>query len=855
MNSLIKIWHENKVKIITVFSILLVILALINLFFIFEVTAQSNDECIWQPKKSSSNPNFVDLKFRLIKENGVTWNAGIRDGDLLLAIDGVKATNLQLMSFTLDKVRSGDYATYLVSRNERIFETRVLVKKLINIQGFGFWLLAFIWLLVGYVAVLAKPEGRTQTAFYIIGALLILFTSNNFLYRGNGADNPILTSRILLIGVFSAYTIGACFLPFTIFKFFSLFPKPFVFTEKNWFKIWLNIIPIILTVLSLIAVVVGFINRAGDSYFNRYFTIMVSLAVLGFVAGLILLIINYRRLVEKREKVAIRIILITYAIGVASLIYNFFIVGQITASFFNDPFYFTPIILIALLPVAFGYSIFRYSLLDMREVLKVTILYGSASLTLAAIYFILIYVVGQGISSAFNEEYRGILAGVVFVIFAVGFQSTKNRFQYLITQKFYPEQFAFQEMLVKYSSDVSSIVGLDNIVEWTRNAFVNSLRLEHFGIMISTSKGDGFRLISSHGFTNTECCIDDEWCKVNEFVIKQLLSERINVIENQDFVQVFGEESKKLEEENIYTVIPLVIKSKVIGLLLFGLKKSGTKFAGRDLELLVSAANQTAVTFENARLYKSEIEKQYLERDLDNARKVQESLLPKSIPSIKGLCISGRMIPAQHVGGDYYDVIKVNEDEVFAVVGDVSGKGLSAALYMSKLQTMIRLYCTDGKSPKEILVEVNKRISAEMDRNHFVTVGLALFNLKTHSVILCRAGHLPFILLRDSKVEIIQPSGIGIGLDRKEVFPPSLIEEEISLQKDDVLLLLSDGVTESMNTNTDMYGMERLTKLLLDNSNLDCEDLQSRIIKDVNDFSNGVPQHDDLTLLLIKYLT
>lgn len=854
MNNLIKIWRENKLKLITVFSVLLVIFAFINLFFIFEVTAQSNDECIWQPKKSISIPKFIDLEFRLVKENGVTWNAGIRDGDMLLAIDGVKARTLQLMSFTLDKVQSGDYATYTVSRNGKIFETKVLVKKLINIQGLAFWLLSFFWLLVGYVAVLAKPEGRTQTIFYFIGVLLVLFTTNNFFYRGNGADNPILTSPIIVVGLFSIFSIGTSFLPFTIFKFFSLFPKPFAFTEKNWFKIWFNIVPVIITAISLMAVLYGFINRFGDFYFARFFIVMVLFNSLGFICGLILLGINYRRLSEKSEKRAILVILITYKVGVVALIYTYFIVGQITASFFNDPLYFTPIILIALLPVAFGYSIFRYSLLDMREVLKVTILYGSASLTLAAIYFFLIYVVGQGISSAFSEEYRGILAGVVFVIFAVGFQSTKNRFQNIITQKFYPEQFAFQEMLVKYSSDVSSIVGFENIVEWTKNAFVSSLRLQHFGIMISTPKGDGFQLISSHGLRNSDCCVQDEWCKVNELVIKQLLAQRFTAIERHEFQSIFGEEAQKLEDENIYTVVPLVIKSKVIGLLLFGLKKSGTQFAGKDLELLVSAANQAAVTFENARLYQTEIEKQHLERDLDNARKVQESLLPKSIPSIKDLCISGKMIPAQHVGGDYFDVIKVNDDEIFAIVGDVSGKGLSAALYMSKLQTMIRLYCIEGRSPKEILTEVNKRISVEMDRNHFVTVGLALFNLKNHSVKLCRAGHLPFLFIHDSKVQIIQPSGIGIGLDRKEAFQPSLIEEEIQLSKDDILILLSDGVTEAMNKKNEMYGMERLINLLHSSSHLDCISLQDKILNDLQLFTENRPQHDDITLLVIKYL-
>ena len=197
-----------------------------------------------------------------------------------------------------------------------------------------------------------------------------------------------------------------------------------------------------------------------------------------------------------------------------------------------------------------------------------------------------------------------------------------------------------------------------------------------------------------------------------------------------DFKAVLPDEkAERLISEGVYTIIPMLVKTKIVGLLLFGLKHSGSHFAGKDLELLWAAANQAAISIENARLYKSEVEKQKIERDLDLARKIQQGLLPQCLPDIGGLDICGEMIPAMQVGGDYYDLIQISDSKLFVVVGDVSGKGLSASLYMTKLQTMIKLSCSEDKSPKEILIDINKRIYTEMDKSWFVTITLALFDL------------------------------------------------------------------------------------------------------------------------------
>ena len=823
---------------------------LVNFFFIFEITAQSNDECLWVMKNVS--PDSTAIEFQFVKENGVTWNAGVRDGDHLLAIDGVKTYNTLIASRLLDKVQAGDYATYKVKHNGKTFETKILVKKLINFGGLAFALLSFLWLIVGFVVVMAKPFGATQRLFYKIGIVSILYAIANLLYRGQGAINPIFENRILLIIVDTLWTLGGSFLGFMLIRFFCIFPNENKLIKKKWFNRFLFISPFVVLGTAEVLKILYVYNNPASPIQNIIANSIGIILGLSFIAGLAFLFLNYIKLNNKRERNSIFVILVAYFIGVLALIYTSTLASAIAGLIFNNPAYFTPVILIALLPIAFGYSIFRYSLMDVSEVVKNTIVYGVATIALAALYFLLIYVIGQKISSAIGTEYQGIIFGAVFVIFAVVFQSTKDKFQDFLTEKFYPEQFSFQKGLLEFNGKIASVVGKENIFDAIQKLFVHVLQIEVFGLLLKNEK-DIFELVRSKGITNSKLHIHNDDSVIENYCLECMIVGKKQVIEHQDFEKVLGPSAKKFLAENVYTIIPLFIKSKIIGMLLIGLKKSGSNFVGKDLDLLISASLQTAISIENARLYESEAEKQKMERDLENARRIQETLLPKILPQVKSLDISGKMIPAMHVGGDYFDLIKISDSKLFVVVGDVSGKGLSASFYMSKLQTMIRLYCTDGKSPREVLVEVNRRISESIEKNWFITVTLGLFDVEKKTLTVCRAGHTSIIRVRNGKLEFFQPSGIGVGLDRGEVFDNSLEEAIYQLQNNDLFFFYSDGVTELMNENDELFGKDRLENFLIKNIFENCREIETGLIKNLSDFRGKTPQYDDITTLLVRY--
>lgn len=835
---------KYRTNLITIFSILLIGIAVINIYYSVAVNVRSNDECIWEPIKDSTA-----IYFRLVKVGGVTWNAGIRDGDQLVEIAGIPVENVFQAQSILDKFEYGDYAEYKYLRDGKLYTTKVFIKKLVQFGSLAGALTALFWMLIGFIVLSAKPDGRVHRYFYFI-AVLAVFTSFNVhlpIYGDyfNYFQRTGFTGLIILF----FFLAGVSYSPFLLNYFFWNFPAQFFFARKSWVRKTMIIIPsIVLLLMTILFILIYFrLIHERSFLFFEYFYYFISLAN---VAAFIALIVQYRNIESKEKRKPILLMLVAMAFGFAVTIYVARIAPAISDTLFNSPEYYMPIILIAVVPLVFAYAIFKYQLMDVSVVVKNTIIYGTATATVAVIYFFVIYVAGRSISSFLGVENQGIIAGVFFIIFAFVFQSTKDKFQDFLTKRFYPEQFAHQKVLVDLSNELSTAVGLDNIIKLLKNSFVDALKIKTFGVMIRDKNGT-LVLVDSVGMSNEKCVIMET--RIAQFLKEKFLITKYPSIEQADFKVVFpNAKAERLISEGVYTIIPMMVKSKIVGLLLFGLKHSGSHFAGKDLELLWAAANQAAISIENARLYKSEVEKQKIERDLDLARKIQQGLLPQCIPDMNGLDLCGEMIPAMQVGGDYFDLIQISDSKLFVVVGDVSGKGLSASLYMTKLQTMIKLNCTENKSPKEILIDVNRRIYQEMEKNWFVTITLALFDTEKRILKFCRAGHMPVLQATNDTVQAYRTQGLGVGIERGIVFEKSLVEEEVKLSPGQIYAFFTDGVTEAMNEQNELFGDENLNVILKNKSKARSSDIVNEIWSSVKTFRGEAEVNDDMTMVVVK---
>jgi serine phosphatase RsbU (regulator of sigma subunit) len=839
--SLINIYKKLRLKIILLFSFLVFFVGLMGLYYVTAVTPMSNDECIWKPVNAAGKPV---LMFERVKPGGVTWNAGIRNGDFLIAINDKPVTIDKEAQIILNKLKAGSYATYTIKRENVTCNVSIYIKKLIDFGDLGFALLSFIWFIIGFIVITAKPDGDVQRLFYKTGASFILARSVAILsYQVTYNFNP---QYLVFYKIFGMMTFGiACFMPFYFLKFFMVFPRKIKIVNYKRFDLIFYSLPALLFLVEV------FLQRTNPNI-NFLIFLIQKLFYTSALLSFLFLLYNYFRIKNREERKPVFIIIIGYALGISALLYTSLIAPQIADTFYNTPEYFMPIIIVILLPIAFGYSIFKYQLMDVSVVIKNGIIYGAATVTLAGIYFGLIYVLGQSVSMVISPEYQSLIAGLVFIFFSMAFQSTKDKVQDLITKQFYPEQFAYQRMLIKFSNEVSGVVGLEKILSSMQNTFVDSLRLKKFAALLKNESNGMFELKRCHGLENCVISINSRNSNIESYLKKKSISINNVIIEQSDFGYVFPEENALLIEQQIFTIVPLVIKSKVIGLLLFGLKYSGSQFAGKDVELLCSAANQSAIAIENARLYDLENQKLKIEIDLDYARKIQRGLLPHCIPDFDELDICGEMIPAMQVGGDYYDLIKVSPDKLFVIVGDVSGKGLSASLYMAKLQTMLQLTCNATSSPKELLVELNRRLFEALEKNWFITMSVALFDLNARKVRFCRAGHVPIIKIGKSESEIFQPKGIGVGLEKGRIFEKSLAEIEIKLEQGDIWAFVSDGVTEAMDERQNLFGMQNLINTLEKYRALPTPLIMGSLVDELGEYRGKAEQNDDITGVIVK---
>jgi sigma-B regulation protein RsbU (phosphoserine phosphatase) len=283
-----------------------------------------------------------------------------------------------------------------------------------------------------------------------------------------------------------------------------------------------------------------------------------------------------------------------------------------------------------------------------------------------------------------------------------------------------------------------------------------------------------------------------------------------------------------------------------------------TIMSNDQLGELAGSFNQMIGSIEN--LLQTAAEKKRLEEELRIARQIQMSLLPRGPLDMPGLAVTALCVPAREVGGDYYDFFPLAPDRLGVLIADVSGKGTSAALYMAELKGLVLSLSQIYQSPRQLLLEVNRIISENLDSRSFITMTYAVLDLAAATMTYARAGHTPLIHLRSqetagSRVQVLVPNGMVLGLripGAEEKFAELLEEDRIELATDDVIVLYTDGITEAMNADSDLFGDSRLSLIVEEHGHLDSGELRERILREIEAFVGAAHQHDDMTMILMK---
>lgn len=295
--------------------------------------------------------------------------------------------------------------------------------------------------------------------------------------------------------------------------------------------------------------------------------------------------------------------------------------------------------------------------------------------------------------------------------------------------------------------------------------------------------------------------------------------------------------------------VPLMIKSELKGVLTVYNKKDGAQFTDGDQRLLAIIAAQSGQVIENARLNEREKQLLTMQEELRLAARIQTELLPKSAPEISGYDIAGKSIPAQSVGGDYFDFIPVDEHRLALCLGDVSGKGLPASLLMSNVQATLRSHALMGLTARECTIRSNRLLYQSTSAEKFVTLFYAVLDLRDHRLLYANSGHEhPMVFSEEGTVLRLSTGGIMLGMI--EDFP--FQDDNVPLKPGDIMVVFSDGVTEAMNGNQVQFGDVRLQEVIRSHKTESASALLDTIVDAVKSHVGGAPQMDDITLMVIK---
>jgi len=253
-------------------------------------------------------------------------------------------------------------------------------------------------------------------------------------------------------------------------------------------------------------------------------------------------------------------------------------------------------------------------------------------------------------------------------------------------------------------------------------------------------------------------------------------------------------------------------------------------------------------------LLRESAEKERMEEELRIARQIQMSLLPQGSVAMSGLRMAALCLPAAEVGGDYYDLLPLSDTRLGVVMADVSGKGTSAALYMAELKGLVLSLSRICDSPGTLLKQANRILAANLDSRSFITMTYAIVDTAARTMRFARAGHNPLIHLEGASglTRVLTPQGLGLGIDAGDRFDDILEEAEVPLVPGDLFLFFTDGLSEAMNTSSELFGEQRLRDLLEAAPGLDSEPMKDRILAAVRAFAEGTAQHDDMTMVVLR---
>lgn len=403
-----------------------------------------------------------------------------------------------------------------------------------------------------------------------------------------------------------------------------------------------------------------------------------------------------------------------------------------------------------------------------------------------------------------------------------------------------------RETLLEVEKSLSSSLDLDEVLKLILDSLLKVVKYDATAIFLIDKKKQEIEYIKARGFD--PALEPDLQLKIGQGLAgwaaqtqKSLIVP--NVREDPRYIEA------RVETES-GMVVPIVTNERIIGV--FSIESNELNaYDQDDLELLDAFASLAAISIERARQHKEILEKRKLEEEISIARRIQKTFLPNRNPQMPGFDISGINIPSEKVGGDYYDFIPIIENQVGIAIGDVSGKGIPAALIMASFRASLIAEIRNNYAIRSIMFKVNNLLFESTESDIYVTAVYGVLDTKNNIFTFTNGGHnAPIFRHVDGRMEYLLEGGVALG-----TFENSKYEERpLGLNPGDIIVFYTDGVTEAKNEKEEEFGTKRLKQVINDSCYLSAPEIQNNIYQAVKDFTGNLPQADDLTMIVIKVL-
>jgi serine phosphatase RsbU (regulator of sigma subunit) len=413
------------------------------------------------------------------------------------------------------------------------------------------------------------------------------------------------------------------------------------------------------------------------------------------------------------------------------------------------------------------------------------------------------------------------------------------------------EQISSEHLLSLYeiTRTMNSSLDFDEVLNTVMDSVMQVTRAQRGFLMIAGDESGRLKVLVARGMDGETL---EEANAYSTTIVNQVVLTRQPLLTNNAQYDERYKPGASIIMRGLRAILcaPMLVKGRLIGVVYVDTSLRSGNFTDSDLRLLSAVAGQAGIAIENARLYRVAVEKGRMERELQMAREIQESLLPARVPEMRGYDVAAGWRAAREVAGDFYDLFMLKEATLGLVIADVSDKGAPAALFMALARSMIRTHAYADYSALETLARTNELILEDARSGMFVTVYHSVFHENGQSTHV-NAGHNPPLLLKtqERRVEFMPRGGRAIGWFAEN----PLQAVELQLEPGDVIIYYTDGLTEAENRQGEFFGEERLKAAVLESVGLSAEELMNCLVSQVDDFVAGAPAHDDTTLCVVRY--